>query len=227
MELEQTTNRATKSAKIWYEVQIKQLDALIKAIDSEHKSRGKREFILIITCLFAFLYAYPVQNFDNNPSIEIPAISLKIPLKDAISVFPTLIAAIYLVFLSSAMNGFLLVAERICYARELDDFKATGEIKEISAEEIDFSTTRYIILPTPLHHQGFTFGVAAMPKIIVDGFVGLVFTLFPYVITVYLIIKSWQLLNNSLILFWNIACLAIMILAFVGAVLGARSKKRL
>jgi hypothetical protein len=48
--------------------------------DAAQKRRPKHEAILVITCLLAVSYTYPVETFDKNPAIEISAISLKIPL---------------------------------------------------------------------------------------------------------------------------------------------------
>src|SRR5437762_2357669 len=99
-------------ADVWLDLQKRELDAIQNALESEQKNRGKKEFMLLITCLAAFLYTYPVHAFDTNPTIEITSISLKIPLRDAIIVFPTIIAAVYLVFVASAIGQSMLLLQR-------------------------------------------------------------------------------------------------------------------
>jgi hypothetical protein len=206
---------------IWFELQQKELESVNKSIDSENKNRGKRELILVITCLVALLYTYPIQGFENNPNIEIPSVSLKIPLKDAIAVFPTLIASIYLVYLSSAISQGVLMSQKRRYSMQLREFQNTGKIPERASDRVLFaSTMRYLFLPSPLHRKGFSFGAAEISRAIVDGFVGLVFNIFPFATEVYIVMKSWQLLHIKLILFWNLVCITMMGLAFASALLG-------
>ncbi len=93
----------------WLKMTTKEYDVSNKALDEIQKTRRKREFILIITCLLAVIYVYPVINFDKVQNIKIPAISLDIPIKEAIIIFPTIIAAIYLIYLSSAIKQSILM----------------------------------------------------------------------------------------------------------------------
>src|SRR5258707_9230887 len=157
---------------LWFEIETRESEVVSKAFESERKNRGKREFILVIICFLALLYTYPIQDFEKNPNIEIPSISLKIPLRDAIAVFPTIIAAIYLVYLSSALSESVLMVRRSRYGRELNEFKETGQVSKVSPRDIHLKTARYLFLPSALHSKGFAFGAAALPKAIVDAFVG-------------------------------------------------------
>ncbi len=205
-----------------FEIKTTELDNINKSISEERKSRGKREFILLITCLIAFLYTYPVENFENNPNIKIPAISLEIPIKDAIGVFPTIIAAIYLVFLSSAISQSILMLKRHLLNDELDCFQETGtfptdQTTSVFNIKLRISTIGYLILPSPLHTREFMKGIAFFSKLIVDTFVGLVFTSIPYLTMIFISMKSWSLLNNKLILVWNSLCLIIMVSGFLSA----------
>jgi hypothetical protein len=45
-----------------------------------------------------------VKDLGSNPTIDINAISIKIPLRDAITIFSTVVAKLYLVFLGSALR---------------------------------------------------------------------------------------------------------------------------
>ena len=219
--------KAGLPAELWLELHNRELDDIKKSLDGERKNRGKREFILVIICLLALLYTYPIQNFQTNPNIEIPAISLHLPLRDALALFPTLIAAIYLVYLASAISESILMARQGTYLWQLREFKKSGEIPPEAPERGQyFSSLRYLLLPTPLHRRGFHFGAAAaIPRAIVDGFVGFVFTLLPYMTTGFIVIKSWRLLHYKTILFWNSICLLIMVLAFASAALGSRQTR--
>jgi hypothetical protein len=178
---------------------------------------------LLIICLLALLYTYPVHSFEANPVIEIPAISLKIPLRDAVGVFPTIVAAVYLVFVASAISESMLRLQRSRYANELGHFRRTGKIpnKESTSNPLRFSP-RFFFLPSPLHRRGFVYGAAALPKAVVDGFVGLVFTLLPYATETFVLMRSWELLKSRWMLIWNCMCLTTMLLAFIGAILGSR-----
>ncbi len=88
---------------------VSEKEEISKFISEETKNRRNRKFMLIIICLLAIIYSYPVLNFINNPTIDITSISIKIPLKDVITIFPTIIASVYLVFLSSAIKQTVLL----------------------------------------------------------------------------------------------------------------------
>jgi hypothetical protein len=208
--------------EVWLELHTKDLDNITKSLDGERKNRGKREFILLITCLLSLIYSYPIHSFETNPPIEIPAISLKIPLRDAVAVFPTIVAAVYLVFLASAIGQSMLMTEQARLGNLLGQFRETGAVPH--EEAYATPPARYLFLPSPLHRRGFVFGAAAMPKAIVDGFVGFVFSALPYVTQVFVIITSWRLLSSWPLLIWNCLCLFTMLLALLGAVLGTKSR---
>jgi hypothetical protein len=209
----------------WLELQTREIDNFNKRLDAERKNRAKREFILVITCFVALLYTYPVHDFATNPTIEVPSISLKIPVRDAIAVFPTLIAAIYLVYLSSALGESIIMVRASRLEVELRTFKESGEIQEVSPGQFHFNVSRYLFLPSALHSRSFVFGAAALPKAIVDLFVGLIFTLLPYGTLVFILMRSWRLLHLKVLLTWNVVCLVIMVLAFTSALLSSRPQR--
>lgn len=89
----------------WRDSLQREKDESAKSLAQEDGRRRKNEFALFVVCLIAALYTYPVTNLESaQQSIKIPAISLELPLGDAIAVFPTLIAVAFLVFLSSAIR---------------------------------------------------------------------------------------------------------------------------
>ena len=198
-----------------------------KSLDEELKIRRKREFVLIILCLLSVIYSYPVQDFSKNPTIDIPSISLKIPLRDAIAVFPTIITAIYLVFLSSSIKQAVSITRMIDLNRALEEFHETGKLPKIHRfnRGAYFGMLRYIFLPSPLHHRGFSHlhGVSSVSRVIVEGFVGFVFTAIPFGTCSFLLLKSWSLFNSKLIITWNILCLSVIVLAFISSVFQMKS----
>jgi hypothetical protein len=212
------------SVGVWLELHTKEFESIKKSLEGERKNRGKREFILLITCLLALLYTYPINGFETNPLIEIPAISLKIPLRDAVAVFPTLIAAVYLVFLASAIGESVLMVHWSWYAFKLNEFRETGAIPQSDKARRAATSWRFLFLPSPLHMTGVVFGAAAMAKAIVDGFVGFVFSALPYATQGFIIMRSWRLLSSWPLLIWNCLCLLTMVLALLGAVLGSRPR---
>jgi hypothetical protein len=203
------------------ELQKSEFEDLNKAYNEEIKIRRKREFILVIICLIALLYTYPVKSFESNPIIEIPAISLKIPIKDAIAVFPTLIAAIYLVFLSSAKTQIRLQSSRSISWGLLENYKHSGILKPVDLRLISGSTfdNFYLFLPTPLHMRYYSDSyVSELSSAIVSIFVGVIFSLLPFVITIFITIKSNSLINNTYLLIWNIITISTMLLALLSSI---------
>ena len=199
------------------ERELKKLEKIDDTLEQHHKERGKRELILIVTCLLALLYTYPVNTFDNNPMIEISPISIKIPLRDAIRVFPTIIVAMYLVFLSSVINEFYLRVKRHGYIHRILNLRSSKTTTWMTDIEYDISLREYLFLPSPLHKGRLDIAGGNMSRFIVDGFVGFIFTMFPYAALTFIVYKSWQLFDTKVLLIWNILCIVIMFLALGGA----------
>lgn len=190
----------------------------------EWKTRRSREFILIITCAIILLYIYPLDITDGNLDkvrevIDISPLSIKIPLADAIAIFPTIIAAIYLVYLSSSskVNAFSALA-----------FSSIGINRSYSEDVIDRAVIVFIPAsvtaadpdkPVPLSALGM------VSQLITLLFVGLIFSAIPYAAMILSIYRGWQLFDNNYQLLWNLACFAIMLLAVVGQLFGS-SKER-
>jgi hypothetical protein len=190
--------------------------------DAAQKRRPKHEAILVITCLLAVSYTYPVETFDKNPVIEISAISLKIPLRDAIAVFPTIIATLYLIFLSAVIREINALTHLEHSTLILQHFRETREFTgklngyEWSPRHL---AVNYLFLPSPLHSHpwGVYSTFAVMSRAIVEFFVGFVFTALPYVAAGYITYRSWLIIGNRWILGWNIVCMAAMVLSFSSA----------
>lgn len=201
-------------------------DRRASTYEAERKRRPKHETILVLTCLLAVSYTYPVESFDENPVIEIAAISLKIPLRDAIAVFPTIIATLYLVYLSAALSHFNALSAFMQSREILDYFEKTGEIlrfQEIRRERrLGINWVRYLFLPSPLHPRASAFSeVGYVSRAIVDFFVGLIFNLLPYAAVGFIAYRSWVLLDSFWILGWDFVCMAAMFLSLLSAFLSA------
>ena len=200
----------------------RQHERLVSTYDGEQKRRPSHEAILVLTCLLAVSYTYPVGSFDQNPVIEIAAISLKIPLRDAIAVFPTIIATLYLIFLGAALRHSNALSRLIQSDEVLRRFQETGELALLAPGAFRVSAARYLFLPSPLHPRGGGFSeFAEIPRAIVNIFVGLVFTVLPYAAAGFITYRSWSLLNIPWIVGWDLACIVAMILSFLSAILSA------
>lgn len=116
------------SPKTWLEIAYKDLDNIHEGIQENLKARRRREFILVIACLMALLYVYPVENFEVNPQIEIPAVSFKIPIKDAAVIFPTVLTTIYLIFVASIITHMRLSSREISIRKQLSEYIKSGSI---------------------------------------------------------------------------------------------------
>jgi len=222
-------NKYPISFDVWLDLQKKESEELNESFEEIQKGRRKREMTLVIMCLLVLIYTYPVnvKNLKSDQNIEIPAISLKLPLRDAINIFPTLIASIYLIFISSAISHFSILHRKARVSKALKDFKETGKIppKEGSTNFRSLPL-RLLFLPTPLHPRiGDYSETAILSKAIVDIFVGLVFTLLPYFAIVFILIKSYMIKSNISLFIWNWICVVIMLLAFIGAILEIQKVK--
>lgn len=193
-------------------------------VRDEWKIRRARELILMTTCAIVLLYTYPIDISADSSNkieevIEISPLSIQIPLADAISIFPTIIAAIYLVYLSSSskVNKLTALAFRSVGIERgiLEDRLMTASIVFVPAAVTLADPDK----PIPLSALG------VVTQLITLLFVGLIFSIFPYAMVVLTTIRSWQLFENGLLLSWNLLCIAIMIMAVVGQIFGF-SKKR-
>lgn len=213
-------NKIMMDIGAWLEIQKGEQETLSKDLDDEKKSRRKREFMLLIICLIAVIYSYPAKGFDENPVIEIPAISLKIPLRDAIVIFPTIIAALYLVYLSSALRHSQLMKRLMDVKASLYEFKRTGQIPK-DDDQINLPRSlqlHYFLVPSPLHNDPEMSVIAAAANGLVSIFVGFVFVLTPYFSAIFITLKSWHFLKNKWVLYWDIFCVFIMILTLLAGI---------
>jgi hypothetical protein len=133
--------------RTWLELKMKEQERLAAALAAERKARPKQEAILLITCLLAVSYTYPVQSLSTNPTIDINAISIKIPLTDAITVFPTIVATLYLVFLGTALKESQTLV-RLGFAQRairayLEKGARPGE--DLGGGRVRFSLLRYLV----------------------------------------------------------------------------------
>lgn len=199
-----------------------QLDEAGSNLSSERKSRGKREIILIITCLIGLVYFLPFTDFEQTSQINIPAISLKIPTKYISSAFPSIITAIYLIYLYSLISylGVLMAYQHI--SNQLQNFLENKPIAEAFLKDENFNLARYsFFLPTPLIYMfkpelKFT----KITRIIVQIYVGIIFNGLSYLSVILILLRVHQGTKSILLLVWNIACIIIMILSFIGIYVG-------
>jgi len=197
-------------------------ERILSTYREEQQRRPKHELFLIVTCVLAVSYTYPVVSFDQNPLIEIPSISLKIPLRDAIAVFPTIIATLYIICLSAALRQSQALFLLAKHERTLRTFQQEGKLNDVDYAD-PIPIIRYILLPTPLHQRGWNPGVEDLFRAVMESFVGFVFGVLPYVAAGFITYRSWVLLHTWWIVGWNIACVLVMILGFITVVLTARS----
>jgi hypothetical protein len=205
------------------EKNLKQHTEWMILLREEWKIRRSREFILMTICIIVLLYTYPIDINANSSTkikelIEISPLSIKIPLADAIAIFPTIITAIYLVYLSSSLKLIKFTA------------LAFGSLGiESTYKEDRMNRVAIIFIPAavtmadpdkPIPLSGFS----AATQLIVLLFVSLIFAVFPYAMIALSTIRSWQLLNNSLLLIWNLVCISIMLLAVAGQIFGTSKK---
>jgi hypothetical protein len=193
-------------------------ERLVSTLEAEEKRRPKHEAILVITCLLAVSYTYPVESFDKNPIIEIAAISLKIPLRDAIAVFPTIIATLYLVFLGAALRQTVALSRVIDSDETLQHFQRTGELK-LDDNPSSIASASYLFLPSPMHPRGGGSEFAETPRAIVDFFVGFVFTVLPYAAVGFITYRSWSIIDSYWIVGWDLTCMVAMMLSLLSAIL--------
>ncbi len=207
---------------MWFELRRKELEDLNSSYESNLKARRKRELTLIVTCLIALIYAFPVKDFTTNPEIEIPAISLKILLKDAITVFPTIISSVYLIYFSTVINQLWINVRRIGLRQSIEKYIESGTINDdyrYSRQRSVFQF-RQVYLPSPLHVRGSmdTSSLHLLSRGLVDVFVGLVFNVVPYITIIFVTIKSFTLSHNKYFLYWNISCVVIMLASFISTI---------
>ena len=204
------------SFEIWVDLKKRELDSVNKSLDEENKNRRRSEFLLLLFCIISFVYIYPVSKIDSTFLIEIPSISLKIPLQAALIGFPTLITSIYLILLNSAIRQSRLRIISIKINNQLKDITRGTMLfddKELKSTKGKISL---LLLPSPIQMP--TYSNNRFTKIgnyLIKWFVGIVFNLFPFITSLLIIIKTQDLLGNILILIWNIVCITIMLVSFI------------
>jgi hypothetical protein len=200
--------------------------------DEEMQSRRKIEVILVLTYLLTVIYAYPVQDLQTNPAIEISPLSLKIPLKYAIIISPTLIAALYLTYISSGIQQSVLERQHT-YFRYLFEFPQEQIVTKEDEERFmiwlagNISHLRFVLLPTAFQRK-VSLPLSKMGRIsstAVEIFVGFVFTMAPYASVIFLVYKAWVLNKNTYILGWNGVCVAIMVSVMVTAIFATKKSR--
>jgi len=213
------------STDTWLNLQIRKIDKLADAEASAKKKRQKIELILLVACLMMVIYTYPVHNLENNPAIEISFISVTVLLRDAIAVFPTIIASFYLVFLYSAGRHWALLFSINTLENDLNEFQETGKIDTSAPRDHPRWRWRdiplHLLLPSIMlsdipdspHLSGISGGI-------VNLIVGTIFTLFPYASAIFITIRAWELLNWKYLLVWDVACVLIMGLTWFSTLTG-------
>jgi len=200
----------------------KQLDKAGGNLDSERKSRGRKEVVLVLVCVIGLIYFLPFIDFEESSQIEIPAISLKVPTKYISSAFPTIITAIYLIYLSSLISYLGHVFAYLVISRQLVSYLKTGSISEVELKDVDISLAyNSFFLPTPLIYifkpeLKFT----KITRIIVQIYVGIIFNALPYLSVVLILMRVHKEIHNIPLLVWNIICIVVMFLSFIGIFCG-------
>lgn len=203
--------------ELWIDLKKRELESVNNSLNTEIKIRKRSEFLLILFCVIAFIYIYPVQEIDSNLIIEIPAISLKIPLQIALIGFPTLITSIYLIFMNSAIrqSRLKIISIKINVA-----LKKITKFSPIAIDQEKTNTSKVslslFLLPSPIQMPTYSENYfTKVGNFIVKWFVGLVFNLFPFVTTFIITLKANNFLNNKIILVWDIVCILIMLITFL------------
>jgi len=195
-----------------------QLDEASNLLLSKRKSRGKKEIILVIICAIGLIYFLPFTDLEQSTQIEIPAISLKVPTKYISSAFPTIITAIYLIYLYSVISylGILLIFQKM--KRQFESCIKSGAISKGILKKEDFILAYYsFFLPTPLIYRIKTeLKFIRIVMAIVQSYVGIIFTVLPYLSVTLILIRVYREAHNIPLLIWNIVCVIIMLLSFIG-----------
>lgn len=203
---------------IWFELRKGELSLNEQRFENEKKLRRNREFILFITCLIGLMYFLPMDSIENNAAIEISAISLKLDLIYAIYIYPTLIAIIYILVISSSLTQSQLMSLIIQTKKELVDYEVNLEIPNPKLYLDHKVSLRYLILPSLLHSNFLTDSKVAISlgKIIMY-FISFVYFFVPLCGNFMLIQKVNNLVGSWWLYLWNIICFLMMIISYLNA----------
>ena len=188
--------------------------------------RRKREYYLVLVCMIALVYSLPVTDISRESNINIPAISLNLSIEYALILFPTVIAAFYLTYISSAIRHSTTQWHAANLKQQLNAMEKGESLKAFSHYQDAFGVPlRFILLPLPLHPGGYSvLKTSRFAKKCVDYFVGFVFNGFPYLAVGYVVVKSFNLLDNKVLLAWNLLCITVMLLAFVSTIFSQKRR---
>jgi len=213
---------------LWIDLKKRELESVDKSLDAENRNRRRSEFILILICVIAFIYVYPANKIDSDFIIEIPSISLKLPLQAALIGFPTLIASIYLILMNSAIRQSRLKIISVKINISLKKVTKSGMIP-IEDEEPKSSSgvLSLLLLPSPIQMSNYGDNIiSTVGNYIVKWFVGLVFNLFPYLTSLLITFKTLELISNRYIFIWDIICTSVMLMAFISTFFSYLSSKK-
>lgn len=214
-----TSRRVDKGA--WITLQTRDLDDCYKTFDEEGTRRRRYELVLLTVCFLAAIYTYPGRHPHPANTIDIPALSVKIPVRHATALFPTIIAACHLITVMAAIRQGELTWRMEANRHALLMVKNGGDIpqKMPCPPQGYEAALRRVVLPTPLHtlSPGGT-PVSHVVENLVAIFVGSIFILVPFAVTVLVTARGWQLTTNPWWLAWNLACISIMLFAQAGAI---------
>jgi hypothetical protein len=202
------------------EILEKDLARIESAIQDSIKERRKREFVLLVSCIIAAIYILPKETFDINPQIEIPSISLQVPVKYVAALFPTALAAIYLTYLGTAIlqRTLFISYSNVRFQRDTA-WGIQADRQQVMANEPLalglFYPQLIALIPSALH------GLAGVPSIFnnktqgfIIVFVGTVFHVIPYLTVGFVIWRSYQAFASIWLLTWNLFCAIYMLIAF-------------
>jgi hypothetical protein len=226
--MNETPPNVAPPSELWLELKQKELDDVTKEAEGVRKDLRKREFALLIVCLLAVIYTHPVRDLSINPAIEIKAIDLSIPLKDAITLFPTIIATMYLVFLSTVVSEGILNWHKKEIMEALHQFEISGTIPKPQKPFFfgwELLISRGIVLPSSLHFGALGFNATGPIIIIVNIFIGIIFVMIPFGSGIFITIRAYKLSASGWLLTWDSICIFLMILAFVNSLIFARISK--
>ena len=217
----ETDYESPVSSKTWYELKQNEFVRAQESRITQQKAKKKAQFTLIIICLLAVIYTYPVSNLAQNPTIDIKAIALSVPLKDAIAIFPTILACCYLSFISAVINHALAASNEGDVAWMLTEFERSGKIPRRSRESNDwlYYVSTWIFSPTLLPFlPAFRLKNANLyyvTQITTSRFIGAVFTTIPFASSIFITIRAYELLGSVWVLIWDIICISIMLLTII------------
>lgn len=207
----------------WLEIHQNDLRSINDELSATQKMRRNREFLLFIVCLLAISYMYNVT--ATAFPIELPFTSVNIPADYVISAFPFIIAIMYLMVLSLGIREADLSARSEGLKVHLRHFKLTDEVPDESVETIDnLGNLRFILLPSPLHYQGFSTVSPAAGKLrfSVEIFAAILFIGVPFGSNALTTLKIYSINHNPLITLIHALSLLAMLFSLIGSLISAR-----